>query len=208
MLLTIAILIYLFPFSLKSYTSRPNWETASISDIKKHLTPLEFHLMQNLDMVYTRGKRGRKVPILIPPESKQAMDKLTTCRDVCGVPKENSYFFARPGYKSNLRGCDCLHQLTKEANLQKPQLIRSTKMRKYTATISQILNLKDSQLDWLADHLGHSINVHRDYYRLSALTVELTKVAEHLLAVDSGKVGQFVGKSLDEINLEGKCCPL
>ncbi|XP_038073460.1 uncharacterized protein LOC119741677 isoform X2 [Patiria miniata] len=188
--------------ALKSYTSRPNWDAASISDIKQYLTPLERHLMQELDMVYTRGKRGRKVPILIPAETKAAMDQLTTCRDVCGVPKENPYFFARPGCNTNLRACDSLRELTKEANLQKPHLIRTTKMRKYTATVSQILNLKDSQLDWLADHLGHSINVHRDYYRLSAPTIELTKVAKLMLAIDSGNVGKFVGKSLDEIDLD------
>ncbi|XP_071944678.1 uncharacterized protein [Antedon mediterranea] len=74
-------------------------------------------------------------------------------------------------------------------------LIRSTKMRKYIATVSQILNLKESQLDWLADHLGHSINVHRDYYRLSTPTIELTKVAKLLIAIDNGNVGKFVGKS-------------
>ena len=119
------------------------------------------------------------------------------------IIKSNTYFFARPGCNSNLRACDCLREIAKEAKLQKPHLLRSTKMRKYTATVSQILNLKESQLDWLADHLGHIIQVHRDVYRLSSPTVELTKIAKLMLAVDGGNIGKFVGKSLDEIQLQG-----
>ena len=67
------------------------------------------------------------------------------------------------------------------AVLETPQLVRLTKMRKYTGTVSQILNLKDNKLDWLADHMGHSIHVHRKLYKLTDNTIELAKVAKVLI---------------------------
>ncbi|RXN22575.1 hypothetical protein ROHU_023424 [Labeo rohita] len=34
------------------------------------------------------------------------------------------------------------------------------------ATMSKVLNLKDNEMDDLADFLGHDIRVHQQYYRL------------------------------------------
>ncbi len=154
-------------------------------------------------MVQTRGKRGRRVPILIPHECKVAMDLLVSLRSVCGVMEKNDYFFAVPGHLSNIRTCDSIRQLTLEAKVNKPHLLHTTKLRKYTATVSQILDLKETQLEWLANHLGHSVQIHRDYYRLSEPTLELTKVAKLLLAIEKGQTGNFIGKTLDEIELTG-----
>ena len=85
-----------------------------------------------------------------------------------------------------------------------PDAIQSVKLRKYVATVSQILNLEENELDWLARHLGHDIRVHREYYRLQESTLELAKVSKLLMAVDEGKAGNFAGKSLSEIDLKGK----
>ena len=98
-----------------------------------------------------------------------------------------------------MRGWDCL----REPPLESPKSITNTKLRKYIATISQILSLKE-ELDWLARHLGHDIRVHREYYRLHDSTIEIAKVCKLLLAVDSGKARNVAGKSLDEITIDGK----
>eukprot|EP00057_Strongylocentrotus_purpuratus_P015041 XP_011669515.1 PREDICTED: uncharacterized protein LOC100890715 isoform X2 [Strongylocentrotus purpuratus] len=186
---------------LKSYTERPNWNAvgSGIEEVKKSLSPLEQHLMNDLDMVYTRGKRGRKVPVLIPQDCKATMDKLVAHRHEGGITKDNVYFFARPGCETSLRASDSLQALAEEADLMKPHLIRTTKMRKYCGTVSQILNLSESQLDWLADHMGHDIRVHREFYRLNESTIELAKVAKLMIAIDEGKAGKLIGKNLDEI---------
>ena len=90
------------------------------------------------------------------------------------------------------------------AGLEKPHLITSTRLRKYVATVSQIIDMTGSELDWLARHLGHDIQVHRDFYRLHESTVELAKVSKLLIAVDEGKAHQWAGKKLDEIEIEGE----
>lgn len=56
----------------------------------------------------------------------------------------------------------------------------------------------------MAKHLGHNILVHRQYYRLQEDVVELSKVSKLLLMLDQGKIKDFVGKSLDDIDINGK----
>ena len=106
-----------------------------------------------------------------------------------------------------MRACDCLRKFaTKcEPPLSNPVNVTSTKLRKYIATISQVLSLKETEVDWLARHLGHDIRVHRDFYRLHESTIEIAKVSKLLLTVDQGETNKFAGKSLAEIDLNGKC---
>lgn len=47
-------------------------------------------------MVEIRGKRGRKVPVILTPEVKDSIDLLIKTRKAVGIPDENPYIFARP----------------------------------------------------------------------------------------------------------------
>ena len=67
--------------------------------------------------------------------------------------------------ESCLRASDCLAKIASSASLEAADLIKSTLLRKYLATFSQVLNLGQHQLEWLANHLGHDVTVHRQYYR-------------------------------------------
>jgi hypothetical protein len=60
-------------------------------------------------------------------------------------------------------------------------------------------------MEWVATHLGHTMNVERTYYRVMSSTIEKAKIAKLLLLVEKGKVDQFVGKKLDEIDFDGNC---
>lgn len=71
--------------------------------------------------------------------------------------------------------------------------------------MSQILKLKDNELDQLANFLGHDIRVHRDYYRLPDATIEIAEISKLLLAMEKGTFVNFQGKSLDEIEIERMC---
>jgi hypothetical protein len=157
-------------------------------------------------MVETRGKRGWKVPIILTPELKTRIDLINSLRSAVGINEKNPYVFAQ-AYRDSvecLRGWDCLRYsaLECEPKLQNPGAITSTKLRKYIATIMQVLSLKEQEIDWLARHLGHDIRTHREYYRLHESTIEIAKVSKLLLAVD--RPGELIGKSLDEIDIDGK----
>ncbi len=122
-----------------------------------------------------------------------------------GLPEENPY--ARPTKKSLgcIRACDSLKKFTTEYKppLSNPKYVTGTKFQKYFASISQVLALKETEVDWLARHLGHDINVHREVYRLHESTIEISKVTKLLLAV--GNAGKWTGKSLSDIIMDGKC---
>ena len=159
-----------------------------------------------LDLVYVKGKRGNKCPILLTKDTKTAIEVLIAKRDDVGVNKDNQFIFAAPtrGSLKFLRGNDWIAGVLKWCQGIKSQDgIKSTKLRKFVATVSQIVDLQENELGWLAKHMGHDINVHRQYYRLHESTLELAKVSKLLLAVDEGKASQFSGKKLDEITVEG-----
>ena len=88
-------------------------------------------------------------------------------------------------------------------SLKKPKEIKSTKLRKYIATVSQAAALTEVDVDWLARILGHEVRVHREFYRLHESTTELAKISKLLMAVDSGNIRGVVGKSLSEMTVEG-----
>ena len=92
----------------------------------------------------------------------------------------------------------------KRCNLKDASSIKSTKLRKYVATVSQIIDLEGNELEWLAQHMGHDINIHRNNYTLHESTLELAKVSKLLLAIDEGNASQFAGKKLKDIVIDGK----
>lgn len=165
----------------------------SNNDVFEGLTKWEQKLCQGLTRVEIKGKRGRKVPILLTSEMKEAVDALVAAREVVGISEENTYLFARPslGSKTPLRGSDCLAIMAAESNAQCPAALTSTILRKHIATVSQLFCLKNHELDILANFLGHDIRVHREYYRLPDDTLQMTKVARLLLAMEKGNTESF-----------------
>ena len=140
------------------------------------------------------------------------MDVLVETRSEVGINPENPYLFATTGNGSlgHLRPWECMRKVvtSDELKLEKPEAVTSTRLRKYVATVSQILDLHENELDWLARHLGHDITVHREYYRLHESTIELAKVGKILATVDEGKTQHWAGKSLDDIDLDKDIDPV
>ena len=157
-------------------------------------------------MVEILGKKGRKVPVIITDDVKNGIMALNETRDVAGVHENNEFVFAVSNRKSTkeLRGHDVIAKVCGKVQLKQPGLITSTNLRKYVATISQLVDMYESEMGWLARHLGHDIHVHKDYYRLPDTTLELAVVGNLLMAVDEGRAHEFKGKNPREIQLSGK----
>ena len=192
---------FFFSNRLKAFNSP---EEGDIEEISQTLTPVERQLCKSFKLVFIRGKRGRKVSLIIPEDCQLLMDILKDQRKNAGIPLNNKYFFGRFGAFTPIRATDSLRELTSEAGLKRPDLVRSTRMRKYTATLSQVFSLESHHTDWLAEHLGHSVKVHREHYRLPSTIVEKAKIAKLLMAIDSGMTRKFHGKSIEEITFDGK----
>lgn len=191
---------------LSSYISRPNWRAPSTEEFKANLSGIERKLCDRLLLVEIIGKRGRKVPVLITPELQSSIDLLVKYRSAAGIHPENPYMFARAFRNSTryVRGNDCLREVCNSAGLQQPELVTSTRLRKYIATVAQIVNMSENECDWLANHLGHDYRVHKKFYRLNDSVMELAKVSKLLISADRGHIHKYAGKFLDDIDVAGE----
>ena len=95
----------------------------------------------SLDLLQVIGKRGRIVPIILTKDVKEAIDLIVKKRQEVGVSADNKYVFARPNQHSQsyVRGWDSLKEILGQVgDLERPDLITSTKLRKYIATVAQV----------------------------------------------------------------------
>lgn len=113
---------------LTTFTNEPDYRKEDIDEIQDTLTSLEKQLCADIQLVFVRGKRGRKVPIIIMPSCFELMESLVETRLEAGIPKKNNYFFGRYNALTPLRACDSLRLLTEEANIENAELIKSTKL--------------------------------------------------------------------------------
>lgn len=172
-------------------------------DVLQSLSKWEQELCLKLTRVEIRGKRGRKVPVLLTETFTKTLDLLMETRRKVGLSDSNPFLFARPNARTPHRGPDCLRKFAlKSSGVENPEYITSTQLRKQVATMSQVLSLKGNELDVLAGFMGHDINIHREYYRLPENTLQTAKVAKILMLAESGSIAEFAGKSLDEIQVD------
>jgi hypothetical protein len=185
--------------TLSTYSMRLKTEVPD--DYACGLSKFEKLLCDKLERIEMRGKKGRKVAVLLTEFITKPIGLLVKYRKQAGVDDNNPYLFARCNFSSlePQRSSECLRLMAEAAGVSNRDSITSTKLRKQIATQLQLLALKDNELDVIADFLGHDIRVHRQFYRLSEGTLQLAKVSKVFLAAERGDLHKFQGKSLDEI---------
>ncbi|XP_033106284.1 uncharacterized protein LOC117108395 [Anneissia japonica] len=166
--------------TVEDYLEKANQEKSIHDTIYESLSTTERVSLDRMTVIQVRGKRGRGVPVLLNNEMRDTSEDATT----------------------PLRASKVMTELAQQCpNLKHPENLRCTKLRKQLATLSQILGLKNHELEQLANHMGHDVRTHREYYRLLVETVLLTKMSKLLHIADSGKMHEFKGKSLEDIDV-------
>ena len=120
-----------------TFTILPNWAVTGNEELLRSLDPLEHHLLNRLDMVQVRGKRNRRVPIVLTPDMTSAVHTVIEQREKAGIPDDNKYVFATRG-EGTINAWTVLHECAKEAGCANPELVSATRLRKYVSTISQV----------------------------------------------------------------------
>ncbi|XP_062566938.1 uncharacterized protein LOC134229248 isoform X2 [Saccostrea cucullata] len=188
---------------VQSYASRSCGLDELDESLAKDLTDVEKHLMGTQDLMRVRGKRGRPVPVLIPPDCRKALAFLanTAQRKKAKIAEGNLYLFPNSvnGY---VRAYDSLKTMCNEVCLLAPHRITSVSMRKYMATLTQMLNLDKFQMDWVCNHLGHTKSVHKEHYRQMSGLVERTQISKLLLIQDMNLTSKFRGKKLEDMDIK------
>lgn len=115
------------------------------------------------------GKRGRGVPILFTPHLQKRLQYLIQLRSAATfIKNENPYLFPlMQSSHSSMRASDVIRKFSNKCGAKNPQNITSTRLRKHVATVSQIFNLSDGDVEQLATFMGHTKDVHKNFYRLS-----------------------------------------
>ena len=176
---------------------------ADNSEIALALTDFERALLQTLERIEIRGKRGRTVPVLLTKEMTQWIDHLLTLRKSASViPETNKCLFATLGEHAHFRGSDSMRKFAAECKAKQPHLLTSTKLRKHVASLAQVLSLQPNELDSLATFMGHDLRVHTEYYRLPNDIMQIARISKIFLAAEKGKIAEFAGKELKDITVD------
>ena len=62
--------------------------------------------------------------------------------------------------------------------------------------------LDSGELGQLSNHLGHSDEVHKTFYRQQESTIEKTHIVKILELVNSGRISHYKGKSLQDVSID------
>ena len=186
---------------------------SSVNDeVLQQLDFTEKILVKRMELIEVRGKstRGlRKVFIVLTPEMIEACEHLLKTKYHSGQSSDNPYFFSRKNSLSPIDGCTAMREITALCKqIKEPDLIRSRLLRRYMATTIQILDMSRDELGIVADHMGHSVAVHTDVYRMQTSLQEKTKVARALIALENGQLSKFSGKPLSSVVLEQLPIPI
>ena len=174
------------------------------ADIEKLENPVEKVLAKRLKICYIEGKKKKRgsqmkalVPIIFTEEVTSAIQILVKNRSSANISADKHYVFPSGSGLKRIRGWDTLQCIAKKLPLSKPSLLTPTRTRKFLATTLQLLDLTDGEITWVTNHMGHTRNVHFSWYRREESTIELTKIAKLLLAVDSDE--SLKNKKIDDL---------
>ncbi|CAG5057582.1 unnamed protein product [Parnassius apollo] len=176
-------------------------DKSAYEEFDRAISSAEKVLVNSFKRIVIRGKRGRGVPVLLTDEVQSDINLLISVRRnyIC---EKNDFLFAKPGSESTLCGYKVLKKYATASGARNPAAITTTKLRKHLATLTQMFNLKESDIEQLANFMGHTQAVHRQNYRLPDDVYQTAKLSKLLLLMESGKADSYRGKCLDDINLD------
>ena len=148
---------------LRSWNERNLYKEETVQEVNEAMGETEKTLFKELDIVMSRGKCGNKVPTLIPEDTAGPLQMLVENRNAY-VAEDNKYLFANPLAKKSghFNAGVVLKEELVGMPLSRGDLFHSTKLRKYCATTSQILEMGEFDMEVLTRHMGHDKEVHRD----------------------------------------------
>lgn len=163
------------------------------------LTETEKILLNRYSRFIVEGKRGRGVPILLSPNMKMHLELLLDSRN--NFVDNNEYIF-HSGGAYFIDGTKTLRKYAIKSGAQRPNTITATRLRKHLATITQLLQFSETDLEQLSNFMGHTLKTHCNIYRMPDDIYQTAKVSKLLLLMTSGGAEQFKGKSLEEIDID------
>lgn len=170
------------------------------SCFETYLSEAEKVLTQSLKRIVIRGKRNRGVPVLFTAKNCEHARLLAATRKNF-VSEENNFFFANLNSDGNIQGASIIRKMASKSKVKNISAITSTKLRKHLATLSQLFNISDTDLQQLSAFMGHTVNVHLNNYKLPDDVYQTAKISKLLLLSEKGNFEQYKGKKLEDIEI-------
>lgn len=187
---------------IKTYISAmENKNIQGYQEFSEAISDVEKVLMNNFKRIVIRGKRGRGVPVLISKDVQEHLEIILKYRN--NILKEpNNYLFGNPKSAGPIIGYKVLRKYATLCGAKNPGALTCTRLRKHLATLTQLFNMSENDMEQLATFMGHTLGIHRTSYRLPDDVYQTARLSKLLILMEKGTAGQFKGKTLDEIDLE------
>ncbi len=118
------------------------------------------------------------------------------------INPDSKYFFALPGTDNSCQSVFAsFRKYSVLCGAEFLQYLRSRNLRKHFASLCTLQNLKENELDVVADFMGHDIRVHRSYYWLPQSTLQLVKMGTLISKKESGMILDNI-TSLNEVDID------
>lgn len=132
-----------------------------------------------------RGKQNlRDATVILDEMMLNAINLLIKNRKNAKIHPNNPFIFAVPGYSSEnhkyLRSCELMRKFSKECGAKMPKSLRATDLRKHIATYFVNHNINNLERTKIANHLGHTMAVHENYYHLINIAEEICELPQIL----------------------------
>ncbi|CAG9827845.1 unnamed protein product [Diabrotica balteata] len=117
------------------------------------------------------------------------------------VKDDNPYLFGRSSHSTPICGYKIIAKYAVACGAKNPQAITCTRLRKHLATLTQLFNLSDNEIEQLSSFMGHTAAVHKNSYRLPDDVYQTAKISKLLILMENGEAGGQKGKTLDDISI-------
>ncbi|CAH2013876.1 unnamed protein product, partial [Acanthoscelides obtectus] len=185
---------------LRNYESS-EIKTGAYEDFEEIITQAEKLRIKNLKRVVIRGKRGRGVPVLFSNDIQRHVKELLKVRNNF-VPKENPYFFGKPGLNGPIQGYKVIAKYAHACGPKNPHAITCTRLRKHLATLSQLFSLTENEIEQLSNFMGNTPGVHKNAYRLPDDLYQTPKISKLVILMEKGQAGGNKGNGLRGITVD------
>ncbi|XP_044752036.1 uncharacterized protein LOC123311961 [Coccinella septempunctata] len=187
--------------SLETFrTAMQNNNSQHYEEFSEAISESEKLLMNKFKRIVMRGKRGRGVPVLISLDVQEHFDIILSYRDKF-FKSSNDHLFGNPFTDTPIIGYKVLRKYAILSKAKNPDALTCTRLRKHLATLTQLFNMNENDMEQLASFMGHTLGIHRSSYRLPDDVYQTARISKLLILMEKGEAGQFKGKSLDDIDL-------
>lgn len=193
------------PGEVQFITKAKYEENVILADSECHLTLSEDEkgLLKAFRRITVRGKRGRPVPVLFNQYVQYGLRVLLENRKTF-VVSENEYLFAAAnGTTDSIDGSLIFRKFGENCGAAVPRTLTPTNLRKHVASNTQLLEMTLGDRRHLSDFMGHTENVHNNFYRLPDEVFQGARISKLLLLMLKGETHKYAGKTLNEIDVVG-----